>query len=165
MQVSLTLITSFLTNLVLTKASTATLRTQFRCCFSTPKEASGRLRLVINWQLARFAFRTWSSGFNHWFLRINHFKNLTAGKVMHIVEVVSKNHIKLFVFVKISIPSFTVSAVVNEAYLFTQVSNIWMRFLTRAPWTAPLLVALLQQTNTWGYALLYNRWARIGRKE
>ena len=47
-------------------------------------------------------------------------------------------------------PSFTVSAVVNEAYLFTQVSNIWMRFLTRAPWTAPLLVALLQQTNTWG---------------
>ena len=80
--------------------------------------------------------------------------------------------VKLFVFVKISIPSFTVSAVDNEAfvamkfvrlhigfwafqrhplieaYLFTQVSNIWMRFLTRAPWTAPLLVALLQQTNT-----------------
>ena len=54
-------------------------------------------------------------------------------------------------------PSFIFSAVDNEAYLFTQVSNIWMRFLTRAPWTAPLLVALLQQTNTLGYALLYNR--------
>ena len=94
MSVCLALCTSFLTNLVLTKASTATLRTQFRCCFSTPKEASGRDRLVINWQLARFAFRTWSSFFNHWFLRINHFKNLTAGKVMHIVEVVSKNHIE-----------------------------------------------------------------------
>ena len=57
--------------------------------------------------------------------------------------------VKLFVFVKITMPSFIFSAVDNEAYLFTQVSNIWMRFLTRAPWTAPLLVALLQQTNTW----------------
>ena len=73
--------------------------------------------------------------------------------------------VKLFVFVKISMPSFTYSAFDNETYLFTQVSNIWMRFLTRAPWTAPLLVALLQQTNTLGYALLYNRWARIGREE
>ena len=59
--------------------------------------------------------------------------------------------VKLFVFVKITMPSFIFSAVDNEAYLFTQVSNIWMRFLTRAPWTAPLLVALLLQTNTWGY--------------
>ena len=77
---------------------------------------------------------------------------------MHIVEVVSKIiEVKLFVFVKISMPSFTYSAFDNETYLFTQVSNIWMRFLTRAPWTAPLLVALLQQTNTLGYALLNNR--------